>query len=155
MRRFRTYHWFQLLIPRTERMNIHLDYIGIEGSAKHGGHQPDVFRVQVSLEGTKQYCANDISTCIGTANKTLPALLCMCVCYLRSGSLQNAIGAFRAHALYNPGPQSLFDEANVRQQLSKLSLQTGDLLHTSQQTLLKQCTTQLFQNKRTQKEEHI
>lgn len=51
------------------------------------------------------------------------------MCYLGAGCLQNAIGAFRAHALYNPGPQSLLDEANVRQQLSKLPLQTGNLLH--------------------------
>lgn len=31
-------------------MNMHLDHIGIEGSAKHGGHQADVLGVQVSLE---------------------------------------------------------------------------------------------------------
>lgn len=64
-------------------------------------------------------------------NKTLPALHCTreCVCYLWAGGLYNTISAVRAHALYNPGPQSLLDEANVRQQLSKLPLQTGDLLH--------------------------
>lgn len=46
----------------------------------------------------------------------------MYVCYLVASSLQNTISAFRAHALYSPGPQSFFDEANVRQQLGKLPL---------------------------------
>lgn len=52
----------------------------------------------------------------------------MCVCYLMPCGLQNPIRAFRAHALYNPRPQSFFYETNVRQQLSKLPLQTGNLL---------------------------
>lgn len=50
------------------------------------------------------------------------------MCHLRAGGLQNPICAFRGHALYNPGPQPLPDEADVRQQLGKLPLETGDLL---------------------------
>lgn len=61
--------------------------------------------------------------------------MCVCVCHLGAGRIQNTICAFRAHALYNPGLKPLFDEANVRQQLSKLPLQTGDLLHTLQKTI--------------------
>lgn len=53
---------------------------------------------------------------------------CVFVCYLRASRLENTISALRGHTLYNPGPQSFFDEANVRQQLSKLPLQTRNLL---------------------------
>lgn len=50
------------------------------------------------------------------------------VCDLVAGGLQNSIGAFGGHALDDPGPQPFSDEANVRQQLGKLPLETGDLL---------------------------
>lgn len=52
----------------TDRMNAHLDHIRIEGSTKHGGHQPDVFRVQISLKRTKIYCAID-NICIEYDNE--------------------------------------------------------------------------------------
>lgn len=48
--------------------------------------------------------------------------------HLRASGLQNAVRVFRAHALHDPGPQPLFDETDVRQQLGKLPLQTGDFL---------------------------
>ena len=43
---------FYCLIPIKERMNTHLDHIGIEGSTQHGRHQSDVVRVQIRLEGS-------------------------------------------------------------------------------------------------------
>lgn len=118
-------------------MDTHLDHIRIEGSTKHGRHQPDVFSIQVSLERTKQYYTTYISTSIRRTNKPLPALLSLSyVCYLPASRLQNTIRAFRACAFYNPGPQSLFDEADVGQQLSKLPLETGNLLRMSQEIFL-------------------
>ena len=54
--------------------------------------------------------------------------VCVCVCYLRASSLQDAICPLGTHPLYDPGLQALFDEANVRQQLGELPLQTGYLL---------------------------
>lgn len=54
--------------------------------------------------------------------------VCVCVFDLVTGGLQNSVGAFRGHALDDSGPQPLSDEADVRQQLGELPLETGDLL---------------------------
>lgn len=50
------------------------------------------------------------------------------MCYLVTGGLQNSISAFGGHALNDSGPQPLSDETDVRQQLGKLPLETGNLL---------------------------
>lgn len=50
------------------------------------------------------------------------------MCHLRASSFHDPVCTLVRHLLNNPGLQSLLDEANVRQQLSKLPLQTGDLL---------------------------
>lgn len=50
---------FTCIIPVIDRVNTHLDHVGIECGTKHGGHQPDVFRVQISLERTKEHCSAD------------------------------------------------------------------------------------------------
>lgn len=54
--------------------------------------------------------------------------------HLGAGGLQDAVRVFGAHALHDPGPQPLFDEADVRQQLGELPLQTGDFLRRGKKT---------------------